>query len=106
LTTKFRANFLLNTFHFFLIFFVSALPSYDLVLVSVKCIDLTKRVKRLTDVKPLALFWGKKPEKFVVLGSKLENGANSDNYVVEVSVVEWFTLPLMLFALNFPKLTS
>ena len=41
-----------------------------------------------------------------MLGSKFKNGANSDNDVVEVGVIEGFTLPLVLFALYFPKLTS
>lgn len=77
-----------------------------MVLVGIEGVYLAERVKRLSYVEPLPLLWSEEPKKLVVLGSKFKNGANSDYYVVEVGFIEGFTLPLVLFTLYFPKLTS
>mgnify|MGYP001626743373 CR=1 FL=1 len=73
-------------------------------LICVKRVDLSERVKCRIDLQAIAFILAQQSKKLIVLRSQLKDDTDADDDVLKVSIIEGFTLPLVLLILTFPEL--
>jgi len=103
---KFLAELLFHWLNRAFILFDSSLPCGRLVLVGIKRVDLSEGVESVVYFETITLLWCQKSQKLIMLRTKLENHVDPNYNVLKVIVQEGLALPLMLFILGFPEISS